>query len=459
MKTVHLNRISGIVLILGIITCGISLLPDSETIPGFDWATFDRTSGVGPLNYTLKADFDAVGFRYSIGTSSSSSGGGIIGGIGGGVGTNITREEEWKAYPQVRGEVLENLGIIYDSYKQKSFVYELLFKSIPDKNVTYEGSGSPSAYLNVSLKSDLVPYWPEETERSLKVTVEFLGTDIHDQIDSAGRERFHITLEKVTIKAQTGYDRDSGEYEGEDRIILQKDLDETFNEIGEEFSTDLKVKYPEGEEAVGFVVEIEASMNDYWDRSERSPLSGSANPINIRPMERPRLVRGAGVVLAMPVIMLSILIGFAASVAVLVSGRSFWGLIVPTGILSLTGPVWYMLGMKAAVDLLGKRLSGAETGLDWGPGLFLSFAGAALILIALAISITAMILRKKADEGKETHKKQIPQPSFKRIDTVKNSTPAAFKRIDSPDRSDKTGDEDKRTPSSAPPPPPINPLE
>jgi hypothetical protein len=328
-------RLPAIILLISLLFTGISLIPDSGVIPGFDWATYDRTSSVGPVDYTLTGDFDAVGFEYSLGTSSSSSGGGIIGGIGGGAGSNITREEEWKAYPQIRGEVLENLGIIYDSYKEKTYIYELLFRNPPDPNITYEGSGSPSAYLNVSLSADLVPYWPEGRTRDLEVEVTFLGTDLEEQVSEELKEKFFITLEKITIKARTGMDPDTGEYEGETEVIAERELSEVFRNNNDSYSTSFDVKVPDGEEAVGFIVEIDASMNDYWDRQERSPLSGSANPINIRSIESFRITRGLGIPLALPILFISILVGLAGSVIVLISGRSLWGVFVPSAILDV----------------------------------------------------------------------------------------------------------------------------
>jgi hypothetical protein len=436
MNTKLLSRISASVLLISVLISGISLIPDSENIPGFDWAKFDRTSSVGPLDYTLKADFDAIGFRYSLGTSSSSSGGGIIGGMGGGLGSNITREEEWKSYPEVKGEVLENLGIIYDSYKEKSYVYELLFRNPPDPNITYEGSGSPSAYLNVSLRSDLVPYWPEGSTRSMEVAVTFLGTDLDDQVGEEEKDRFRITLENIRIKAKTGYDKETGEYEGTDEVLVEKELAEVFSTQGDMYETSVDVEFPEGEEAVGFILEIDASMNDYWDRGERSPLSGSANPINIRSMERMKLASGLGIPFAMPLIVISMVIGIAAFFIIILSGRSFWGLVLPSAILSTAGPVWYWMGMNAAVDLLGERLSDADAGLSWESGFFLAAGGAFLAVASLVLILIAKITGKtRQDETREENLKEgsrtnTGDPVFRKLEEENVDGPAPmFRKI------------------------------
>lgn len=437
-------RISALILILSILVSGISLIPDTDKIPGFDWATFDRTSSVGPLDYTLKADFDAVGFEYSLGTSSSSSGGGIIGGIGGGIGSNVSREEKWKAYPKVRGEVLENLGIIYDSYKEKSYIYELLFRTPPDPNITYGGSGSPSAYLNVSMKADLVPYWMEGGSRPIDVRVTFLGTDLEDQVGAEEKERFSITLSRIVIKARSGYDLDTGEYEGPDLMVEEKKLSVSFKDKGDDYHTSIDVKFPEGEPAAGFIIEIDATMNDYWDRGERSPLSGSANPINIRPVARMKIFQALGIPLAMPLILISILVGMVAVILILIKGRSFWGIILPSAILSTAGPVWYLLGMNAAVDLLNERLSGAQEGLSLGLGFYLSVAGSILAITAFILSIVILIISnrsKREETDPQTSQGKVTGPSvptFKKLeeDGPITSNPS-FKRVeDSPFGSD-----------------------
>lgn len=448
MRSQIIGRLPAVVLLISIFLSGISLIPDSGSVPGFDWATYDRTSSVGPLDYTLTADFDAVGFQYSLGTSSSSSGGGIIGGIGGGAGSNITREEEWKSYPQVRGDVLENLGIIYDSYKEKSYIYELLFRNPPDPEITYNGSGSPSAYLNVSLSADLVPYWPEGSSRNLKVDVTFLGTDLEDQVSAELKERFLITLERITIKARTGMDPDTGEYEGETEVIAQKELSETFRTKEDTYSTSFDVKVPDGEEAVGFIVEIDASMNDYWDREERSPLSGSANPINIRSIESFKITRGLGIPLALPILFISIIVGFAGSIIVLISGRSLWGVFVPSAVLSTLGPLWFWIGMSAATDILGERLSGAEEGLSWEIGFFLAIAGSVLAIASLVFSIISRKIGRKEEGAGKEDEKDVTTP-YTPIEKADNATsPPTFKRIE----------EESRENQNRPPPPPVDPL-
>lgn len=448
MRSQIIGRLPAVVLLISIFLSGISLIPDSGSVPGFDWATYDRTSSVGPLDYTLTADFDAVGFQYSLGTSSSSSGGGIIGGIGEGAGSNITREEEWKSYPQVRGDVLENLGIIYDSYKEKSYVYELLFRNPPDPEITYNGSGSPSAYLNVSLSADLVPYWPEGSSRNLKVDVTFLGTDLEDQVSAELKERFLITLERITIKARTGMDPDTGEYEGETEVIAQKELSETFRTKEDTYSTSFEVKVPDGEEAVGFIVEIDASMNDYWDREERSPLSGSANPINIRSIEGFKITRGLGIPLALPILFISIIVGFAGSMIVLISGRSLWGVFVPSAVLSTLGPLWFWIGMSAATDILGERLSGAEEGLSWEIGFYLAIAGCVLAIASLVFSIVSRKMGRKEEEAGMGVEKDVTTP-YRPIDKADNTkSPPTFRRIE-----EVPGEN-----QNIPPPPPVDPL-
>ena len=441
MKIKTLHYLTSAAALLSCIILGASLLP------GLDWARFERTSAIGPIEYRLNADFDAVGFEYSLRTAPSSSGGGIIGGLGGGVGTNISRDEEWKTYPEVRGEVLENLGVLYDSYKEKSYIYELLFKTPPEEaNITWTGSGSPSAYLNVSLKADLVPFWPEGSTRPMRVAVTFTGTDLDDQVPPGSRSAFSITLEKMTIKARTGYDAITGEYEGETLTVGEKELSEKFAEAGDSYSTTMNVAFPEGSDAAGFVVEIVAHMTDYWGRSERSPLPGMANPINIRPVSTPLIIRGIGIPLALPLLGAAVLISLAGAALTLIFRRSYYGLFIPPVLLSFTGIIWFRTGMGAAVELLGKRLSGAEEGLGWGPGMYIALAGSVLLAVVLASSIISHIMAGR-QSGKRAHPADgAGAPLFRRVE-------------DEGEGSSSRGERSARVgPPSSLPPPPRDPL-
>ncbi len=443
MRSRILHYITIGLLISSMVLTGISIIPRT------DWATFDRTSSVGPLEYRLRADFDAIGFEYSLETDPSTDGGGIIGSIGGGIGSNISREEEWKTYPEVKGEVLDNLGILYDSYKDKSYRYELVMRDPPQEaNITWDRPGSPAAILNVSLKADLIPFWPASGSRPLDVKVTFLGSELKDLLPAGYDDPMVITLKRITIKAMTGYDKDTGEYEGEVRTISTVELSEKLIDVGDGYQTSIEVKYPEGEDAVGFVVEIEASMIDHWGRSERSPLSGKANPINIRPIENINIIKGAGIPLSLPLLILSILLSIGAIIVILVRKKNCPGLIIPALAFSIMGPFWFWNGMNAAIDILSQRLSGAQDGLHWTGGFFLAVMGAVLILAALLVSIFDVVRSKKEE------KRESEEPLFKK---VKETGPPAFKRIGSQDQGigSNMAEGTKRTN----PPPPMDPFK
>jgi hypothetical protein len=445
-----LHYLAIVFIILSIIMSGISLLPKN------DWAQFKRTSGIASIDYTLSADFDALGFEYHIVTESSGSGG-LIGGVGGGLGGNTSLGDDWKTYPEVRGEVLENLGVLYDSYKLKSFEYELLMKEIPqDEDITWDGSGSPSAILNVSLKANLVPYWPEDSERPLIVEITYLGSEIDDQLSPGQLDRIMVTLNRITIVARTGYDPTTGEYEGEDIELKEIEITETFNKAGEYFKTEVNVKIPDGQEAVGFVVEIDAELEDPWGRSVRAPLAGKANPINIRPVSQRNVVRGAGIALGFPVTMIGLILGIIGAIMIFVKKRAFIGLLIPAGILTITGPVWFRSGMTAAVDMLSQRLSDAQSGLEWTGGYYFGIAGGILMLIAMVICIVSYVLMKlgPGDEKERTPNQEVQKgPVFKTID--EETEPV--REVPTPVSTFKKVEEKVEVP--APPPPPKNPLE
>lgn len=438
-------------IVISVILSGISLIPQN------DWARFERTSGIASLDYTLSADFDTLGFEYHINTESSSTGGGIIGGVGGGFGSNTTLGDDWKTYPEVRGEVLENLGVLYDSYKLKSYEYELLMRDDPEgRNITWEGSGSPSAILNVSLKADLVPYWPKDSERPLVVTVEFVGTEIDDQLTQQELDMILVNLTKIRIIARTGFDPISGEYQGEDIELKVLETSESFRQKGDSYETTVDVKIPEGEDAVGFAVEIDAGLRDPWGRKERAPLSGKANPINIRPVTQGNIVKGAGVALAFPVILIGIILGIIGIVLIFIRKRPNIGIMIPAGLLTIIGPLWYRSGLNAAVEMLSERLAGAESGLEWMAGFYLGIGGGIAMMIAMILCLVSFILRKTSDtevskdtavSSKAPVFREIPETN-KEKGTSQVQQPTQFKKVEP----------QAQKGSRSPPPPPVNPF-
>ncbi|MFO8050367.1 MAG: hypothetical protein R6V01_01555 [Thermoplasmatota archaeon] len=402
-----------------VISIGILLMMISM-IPGLTWSQFDRTSAIGPADYRLKVDFDAVGFDYRIDIKTG-EGGGVIGGMTGN-GTNTIEDE--KKYPQVKGEFLDNVGLLYDSYREKSFQYELKMRTPPENsNITWEKAGNPAAHVNVTLESDLIPWWPEVGRRSLDVRMDLFGVDLIDQVSEEQKDVFSVHVTRVSLKALTSYDKETGEYEGDPKELASKEVDIRMDHIGESRKVTFDMEYPEGEEAIGLFAEIQGNLTDFWGRPELSPLPGRSNPINIYPLSTGKLVLGIGMPLALPLMLQSAVLCLISLFIGLKKDRSGIGTIVPGALLSLIAPIWFFLGMNAAVDLLGERLTGAEEGLSWGAGILFSFGGAVLIIAALVLSV--IINRKKNRKP----------PSFREVDdkeSIDLETPR-FKNVPPPE--------------------------
>jgi hypothetical protein len=386
-------------------------------IPWTPWASFDRTRAIGPVNYHLEADFDAIGFQYTMETveAENGTGGGL--GLGGGLASNFSISRE-KTYPQGRGEFLENIGIIYNSYDNKAFQYELKMKSPPqDSGVTWEEVGNPSALLNITLESDLIPWWPESGKRTLDVKIVLEQVDLMEQVSPEDRSKLHIQINKVTIMAKTGYDKETGEYTGPDKQLAQKETELVFTEPGDHTELEFSVGYPSGTDAAGFYVEVQGNMTDFWGRTELSPLSRKANPINIYPMSTGKVIQGVGIPLALPLMIISSILALAGITVSIFNEKKALYLKVPSGLLAILAPFWFFLGMNAAVDLLGERLIGAEEGLTWGAGLFIAFAGGSLMIIALVLSIIPIILAGRSIKEETVEEpKEKAGPVFKKIE-------------------------------------------
>ncbi|MEA3559993.1 MAG: hypothetical protein U9R75_12140 [Candidatus Thermoplasmatota archaeon] len=426
-----------IVISLGILLMLISMMP------GLTWAEFDRTSGIGPADYRLKVNFDAVGFDYNINISAG-EGGGIMGGLGG-----SKPIEDEKSYPEVRGEFLDNVGLLYDSYREKSFQYELKMKAPPaDSGIEWDDAGNPGAYLNVTMESDLIPWWPVSGSRTLDVKIEMINIDLLDQVSDEEKGTLSIHVSRVVLKAKVGYNKGTGEYEGGEKELYSKDVNFRMTGIGQSDSISFDLEYPEGEDAIGLFAEIEGNMTDFWGRPELSPLPGKANPINIYPLSTGKLMQGIGIPLALPIMAVSALLGLMFIIRSVRKNRNHLGLIAPASVLSILAPLWFFIGMNAAVDLLGERLTGADEGLSWGVGVFLSFGGALLLTSALVITIIIKIKMKNDRNSSQ------PLPTFRRMESSvpepRKEAPSqgtgTFKRVE--------GTSEKDSGISAPPGPP-----
>ncbi len=412
-----------VVIFLAIVLMVISMIPWAS------WATFDRTRAIGPVNYHLEADFDAVGFQYTMETVESEGGGGGL--IGGDLGSdfNISRE---KTYPQVRGEFLENIGIIYNSYNNKAFQYELKMWSPPEESgIEWEGVGNPSVLLNITLESDLIPWWPESGDRTLDVNIELLKVDMWDLVGAEDRANLNIQVNSVSIWAKTGYNTETGEYVGEDKQLAKRDVSFDFQEPGQIEKLDFSVSYPSGTDAAGFYTVISGNMTDFWGRSELSPLAGKANPINVYPMSTGKVIQGVGIPLALPLMIISSILGIIAIILAIFKGNFNIPLMAASSIIAMIAPLWFYLGMNAAVELLGERLTGAEEGLTWGAGIFISTAGATLMMAALVITIVSCIRSRKSG-GNTSSETQKEGPVFKKIPDEKvdpQPTGPTFKKL------------------------------
>ncbi|MGA1822076.1 MAG: hypothetical protein ACMUIG_06085 [Thermoplasmatota archaeon] len=422
-------------IIMFISTISIISYAGLEAPAAGNWAKFDRTSGIGPMDYTLKADFDPAGFEYEL-TAEPGDSGGIISGFGQNVSIGPVR----KTYPEVRGEFLENMGILYNSYKDKTYVYKILMDNVPDDaDVDWDPNVRPYAYLNVSLHSDLIPWWLENGKTKITLTVTYIDNDLAGLVDPALEDNFRIILRNYRIKSKI-YDDETGDFKdrSNDILIHESDREITLRNIGDSVDFDVEVQFPEGTSVAGLYVDISAGLVDYWGRGEYSTLTGNANTINVYPMKTSYLVRGLGLPLALPLALLAVVIGAASAVVNLIRNRRgrkpMLSLIIPGLIIAILAPVWFYTGMNAAVDLLSEKLSGAEEGLSFGPGFYICIAGVIFYVISLVLAVIGRFARGK--EGEKEKEVESDKLVFKSVDAGPGNNggqtagPFRFKQID-----------------------------
>jgi len=385
-----MERVAAIVIL---VATAVLVLSSSSLLT---WAEFDRTREIGPVEYTLKADADPIGFSYEM--STRPAGGGIIG--GGGLGANVTIDRQRKSYPEARGEFLDNLGIIYASYRTVSYEYELIMYAPPEGSVEWD-TGSPSVYLRVNMTSDLIPFWPTNGKTGMEIRVDLIGHDLMDQIDTSDFPEFKVVVDSISVVGKMEMDPETGSYTGEEVVLFESDEGWTLKDINDSAVVDLEVEYPQGAKVLGLFARIEAHMTDFWGRSQRTSLTGNSRPINIYPVDNGSLIRGAGIPLSVVLIALSVIVSLLS--ILLISRRSpmYRPMVIISGLLALAGVIWFYSGMLAAVDLLGERLQGAQEGLSFGPGLFIALASGLLMVLLGVASYVIPKLTRAHDKGSD----------------------------------------------------------
>jgi len=380
---------------LALIAVGVLLLIVSASTV-FPWANFDRTREVGPVEYTLQADCDPLGFEYEVRTRSA-GGGGIIG--GGGIGGNVSKVEPWKTYPQASGEFMDNLGIIYNSNRERDHIYEIIMRNPPNGTVDWPSTQSPSAYLNVSLRSDMIPFWREGGSTGMAVTVTFLGHDLEGLVSGDEMGRFSITVSRVEVRARTRIDPETGAYSGDDIVLFSRQRGWNLKEVNSSFELGFDAKFPSGAQVLGIYAEIEANLTDFWGRPSRASISGNANPINIYPMSTATFLRGMGIPFSGLLILISLLNAGLSVLLLVRKGPAFRIFVLVSGATALLSALWFHSGISAAVDLLGERLTGAEEGLTIGPGLYICAVGALVLIACGVLNIAAVAIDRR--KGKD----------------------------------------------------------
>jgi len=358
--------------------------------PGMSWAEYERSSSLTRnINYTLWGECDSSGFEYQLRTSPGEGGGGMVGGIGGGAGSNLTLGQE-RSYPEVRGEFLENMGIIYNSYKEKRFDYKIgMYRPPEDSGIEWKGSDNPGVFITVSLKADLIPWWVDGFSTGLTLDMEYTRNDLEGyDIPEENRQNLRITIDDVSIVALTDFDGDR--FTGEERVLFSSEKEYTFREIGDRETIKLEAEYPEGTNVAGIKADINGEVIDYWGRSGLLG-HGSGSTINIYPLDTSTMVKGLGIPLSWPLLLLSYLFILASVIVRWATGKWPLWLLVPAAALMILAPLWFFIGMNAAVDLLSERLEDAQKGLSFEPGFYIAISAAVLSVAGTVMAVVEKI--------------------------------------------------------------------
>jgi hypothetical protein len=387
-----------------LIIISICLSGLSQLIP---WGNLDVDTRIGPADARLDAEFYEHGVNYKINISGNVSiGGGII---GGGLGGEINQEiSEEKMFLTGLGDFQENIGLIMDSYKDKTYTIKT---SIQDP-ITNEFA---ETRIRVETHVDLIPWWPEGVAQKCSVKVTLV---------EPGNSK-HVVVDKIKIILWRDFDITNQSYSISSESLTSNSPHRQLSGRNQSVKYDLEATISQNYGRVGIIGVVELSIVDKSDNSvpkntiinlgEAKPMpAGRTN--NIYTAENTKSLSIALMVAAFPMTILCIIILIISIPLVYIRHRKAFGVLLLATIIGLLAILFYINGIETLVDMLDSVMDASvRDGLSWSSMIALPAGAIGLLFVTV---IMAFMIRppkeSKADRKtgskskRKSGKKSLP---------------------------------------------------
>lgn len=378
------------------------------------WGTLDVDTKIGPADASLEAEFYEHSVNYEI-TGNMSSDGGILGGLGGGlVGDAKIDIKENKIFLTGLSEFQENIGLILDSYKDKSHTISTSIWN--NQTEEYE-----KTRVSVETHIDLIPWWAPGIGQKCSVTV---------QLYEPGNCQY-VNIDKIEIIIWRKIDEVNQVYIESSNPIKETSPNQKLSQQNESITYDFDVSISEDYGRVGIIGVVDVTIVDKQNNEvpgntvinlgKSDPLP-TARTNNIYTMDQSEALSIVLMVAAFPLSIIGIIFMFIALPLINCCIRKASWVILGAMVLSILAFAFYMNGINTLVNLLDSVLvTPVRENFTWTPFFALPVSSVVLIIMAFIFSWKLRsedIKKSEATEAKKVKRGKAKEslPTFKVIE-------------------------------------------
>jgi len=236
-------------------------------------------------------------------------------------------------------ELAERVGIIMNSYKEKSY---------PLTPETYDFHNDTTYYAKIEVNThvDRVPLWVEAIEQRVTITVSIN--------ESLGMKQVEIT--KVWIEVWTDYDEENERYNDKEVVWSKTVSDVLLDENGTATYVH-DMKYGSDAKRIGIVSRIECVFTDVNGLTEDDPKEpfisdGHPNPNNIYGATDYQAFKVLLMVLTFPMFIIAALLSIISIVKIARNRKGAVKLLIISAVIIGAGLLFYRWGVLTILDML-----------------------------------------------------------------------------------------------------------
>jgi hypothetical protein len=332
-------------MVISLILCivNIVLVISAAFVP---WVTLDAQTGVGGIaDLDLEADFYQAWVTYDATASNINTGalGGIAGGMIPGVGElspegNITQSETIVYYEGL-GKFQNLIGLFFGTTKDANYF------------INPQTDNFDNTRVDVNTHTDIIPWWPENMEQEISVSVKL---NVSDGVK-------HIRINEVWIDVWRNWDEGDRKYTSKvSRVWETKPGDLLINEDDEKvYKHGIAIKKDWGEK-VGIIAMVDITMTDIYDAEDEGiqlrPFVSTSHPqemVNIIPITQGQFISVILMFIALPMTIIGIILTIVAIIMTFLQRRRRLHVMFTAAVFNWLSVLFFYNGITTLIDLIG----------------------------------------------------------------------------------------------------------